>query len=88
MTIQVGDKVRHKDNPNSILCDVIEVEDLGHGEGYERVRIQLPSAFLGLTRSYAAKELVVVKPFDTGYHDMSNPAFAKNQEGSQFVLDS
>ncbi len=56
--MEAGDKVRHKDNPDSVLCEVIEVKDLGHGEGYERVKIALPSQFLGLTRYYAAKELV------------------------------
>ena len=58
--MKVGDKVRYKDNPDSVVCDVIEVKDLGHGKGYERVKIKLPSSFLGLTRYYAAKELVVV----------------------------
>ena len=58
--MKVGDKVRHRDNPNSVPCDVIEVKDMGHGEGYERVKIQLPDTFLGLTRCYASKELVVV----------------------------
>jgi hypothetical protein len=57
--MKVGDRVRHADNPNSVLCEVIAVDDLGHGQGYERVRIQLPPQFLGLTRCYAAKELVV-----------------------------
>lgn len=58
--MKVGDKVRHKDNPDSVPCDVIEVKDMGHGEGYERVKIALPSVFLGLTRYYATKELVVI----------------------------
>ena len=58
--MKVGDKVRHRDNPSSVLCDVIEVKDMGHGEGYERVRIRLP--ILGLTRFYAARELVMAKP--------------------------
>lgn len=58
--IQVGDKVRHKDNPNSVICSVVEVKDLRHGKGYERVKIILPSQFLSLTRYYAAKELIVV----------------------------
>ncbi len=52
-----GDRVRHKDNPNSSLCEVIEVKDMGHGEGNERVRICLMGRF---TRCYAAKELVAV----------------------------
>ena len=55
--MKAGDQVRHKDNPNSVLCDVLEVKDLGHGEGCERIKIRLP--ILGLTRFYAAKELVV-----------------------------
>ena len=59
--MQVGDKVRYIGNPDSVPCDVIEVKDLGHGEGYERVKIMLPSVFLGLTRYYAAKELEVIK---------------------------
>lgn len=58
--MKVGDKVRHISNPDSVSCTVIEVKDLGHGEGYERVRIQLPPEFLGLTRCYALKELVVL----------------------------
>lgn len=58
--IKVGDKVRYKGNSDSVPCDVIEVVDLGHGEGYERVKIQLPQVFLGLTRYYAARELEVV----------------------------
>ena len=36
--IRVGDKVIHKGNPDSVPCDVLEVVDLGHGEGYERVK--------------------------------------------------
>lgn len=60
MAIKVGDKVRHGENPNSVVCDVVEVKDLGHGEGYERIKIMLPSCFLGLTRYYAAMELVIV----------------------------
>jgi len=56
--IKVGDKVRHISNPNSVLCDVLEIKDLGHGEGFERVKIALPLQFLGLTRYYAAKELI------------------------------
>ena len=59
--MKVGDRVRHKDNPHSIICDVIEVKDLGHGEGYERVRIALPAEFLRLTRYYAAKELTLIE---------------------------
>jgi len=58
--MKVGDKVRYKDNPDSVVCDVIEVKDMGHGEGFERVKIQLPGQFLGLTRCYAAKELEIV----------------------------
>lgn len=58
--IKVGDKVRFRGNPDSVLCDVIDVIDLGHGEGYERVKIQLPQIFLGLTRYYAAKKLEIV----------------------------
>ena len=61
MEIQVGDKVRHISNPDAVVCDVVEVKDLGYGEGYERVEIKLPPVFLGLTRYYAAKELVVVE---------------------------
>ena len=59
MEKKVGDRVRYVDNPDSTLCDVIEVKDVGHGKGYERVRILLP--LLGLTRYYAAKELTVVE---------------------------
>ncbi len=55
--MKAGDSVRYKGNPNSVPCDVLEVKDLGHGEGNERVEIRL----LGfLTRFYAAKELEVV----------------------------
>ena len=57
--MKAGDRVRHISNPDSVVCDVIEVKDMGHGEGYERVKIQLPPQFLGLTRYYAAKELKV-----------------------------
>lgn len=57
--IKVGDNVRYKGNPESVPCKVIEVKDLGHGKGYERVMIALPSVLLGLTRFYAAKELEV-----------------------------
>ena len=57
--MKVGDGVRYRDNPDSVICTVMEIKDLGHGKGYERVRIQLP--ILGLTRCYAKKELVVVK---------------------------
>ncbi len=58
---KIGDKVRYFDNPNSVPCEVLEVVDLGHGAGYERVKIQLPQTFLGLTRYYGAKELVVIQ---------------------------
>ena len=56
--MKVGDRVRHASNPHSVICDVIEVKDLGHGKGYERVEIRLP--ILGLTRCYAARELKAV----------------------------
>ncbi len=56
---KIGDKVRYFDNPNSVPCEVLEVVDLGHGAGYERIKIQLPPEFLGLIRFYAAKELTV-----------------------------
>ena len=58
--MRVGDRVRHANNPHSMICEVIEVKDLGHGRGYERVKIQLP--LLGLTRYYAANELENVTP--------------------------
>ena len=57
--IKVGDKVKCKGNPSSGPCDVLEVKDMGHGEGYERVKIALPAQLLGLTRYYAANELEV-----------------------------
>ena len=60
MNMKVGDKVNLAGNPHSVVCDVIEVKDLGHGEGNERVEIMLPSVFLSLTRYYAAKELTKV----------------------------
>ena len=65
--IQVGDKVRHASNPHSVICDVIEVKDLGHGKGNERVKIMLPQSFLGLTRYYATKELVVINVIKQRY---------------------
>ena len=55
--MKVGDRVRYVDD--SVICDVLEVKDLGHGKGYERVKIRLP--ILGLTRCYASMELEVVK---------------------------
>ena len=55
--MNIGDKVRYIDNPDSVVCEVVEVKDMGHGKGYERVEIALPPELLGLTRYFAAKEL-------------------------------
>ena len=56
--MKIGDMVRYKGNPNSTPCRVIEIKDLGHGEGFERVKINL----LGISeRYYAMNELEVVK---------------------------
>jgi len=56
--MKVGDYVKHKENPNSIPCQVVEIKDLGYGKGYERVKIIL----LGISeRYYALNELEVVK---------------------------
>ena len=57
--MKIGDMVRYKGNPNSVPCLVLEVKDLGHGQGYERVKIRLP--ILGLTRCFARCELEVVE---------------------------
>ena len=57
--MKVGDRVRQIGEPESIPCYVMEVKDLGYGEGNERVGIQLP--ILGLTRYYTTKELVVIE---------------------------
>lgn len=54
--IQVGNEVVSKRNPNCVPCKVLEIKDLGHGKGYERVKIQLP--LLKLIRYYALNELM------------------------------
>lgn len=54
--MKIGDLVRHKGNPNSILCKVVEIKDLGHGGGYERVKINL---LILSKRYYAMNELEV-----------------------------
>lgn len=59
--LKVRDKVRHRENPESVVCEVLEVKDMGQGEGYERVKIRLPSQYLGLTRYYASCELSKVE---------------------------
>jgi len=59
--MKVGDRVRYISNSDSVPCEVIEVKDLGHGKGFERVKIMLPPQFLSLTRYYAANELMVVQ---------------------------
>jgi len=53
--MKVGDWVRHKGIPDSIPCQILEIINLGHGKGKERVQIQLP--VLGLVRYYAKDEL-------------------------------
>lgn len=55
--IKVGDTVKYKNNPYSFPCEVLEVKDLGHGKGNERVKIRLLGS---LIRYYASKELEIV----------------------------
>ena len=66
--MEVGDWVRVAGQTGSVLCEVLEMEDMGHGEGNERVRICL---FGWLTRYYAAKELVVVPASERRYVGIS-----------------
>jgi len=53
--MKAGDLVQPKGRPNAMPVKVLEIKDLGHGKGYERVKVQLP--ILGLIRYYALCEL-------------------------------
>ena len=55
--MEVGDMVRHTASSQSVPCEVLEVKDLGHGEGNERVQVLLYGT---LTKYYASKELVLI----------------------------
>lgn len=56
--MKVGDMIRHKSNSDSVPCQVVEIKDLGYGEGYERIKINLMNIS---ERYYAMKELEVVE---------------------------
>ncbi len=61
MDVKVGNIVTTIDNPHSAPCEVMAVDDLGHGEGSERVTIRLLPPWPPLTRYYATCELLVVR---------------------------
>jgi hypothetical protein len=52
-----GDMVVPKSNPDATPAEVVAIDDLGNGEGNERVEVRL----LGLRQYYAKKELVITK---------------------------
>ncbi len=60
MNVKVGDHVVTAENPCSAPCVVTAVDDLGHGEGFERATITLLPPWPPLTRYYAIYELLVV----------------------------
>ena len=51
--VKTGDMVVPVSNLNAIPAEVVGIEDLGHGEGNERVEVDL----LGFRQYYAKKEL-------------------------------
>lgn len=58
--MKVRDFVVPIQNPDAVPAKVLKIEDLGHGKGFERVKISLR----GFVRCYAKNELqkVVVLP--------------------------
>lgn len=73
--IEVGSFVTPKFNLNAEPAEVKAIDDLGHGPGKERVKIQLRFLLFGdLIRYYALEELAETrrKPWQTSFKRKEN----------------